>query len=135
MCLERVKYESNSCKTEDEDGFIFVINRMKRMIIRFDGHNVFPSAMEEVLNTYDGVEECAVVGVSHGEKKNGQLAKAFIVLKSDYKGQEELVLEELKKLMLQKLPERDQVEAYQIIDKLPLTPIGKVDYRALEQLR
>ena len=73
------------------------------------------------------------MGVTHGDRKNGQLAKAFITLKPEYKGKDERVLKELEQLLLQKLPERDTVEAYQIIEELPLTPIGKVDYRALEK--
>ena len=118
----------------DEDGFVFIINRMKRMIIRSDGHNVFPSVIEEVINTYEAVESCAVVGVTHVDRKNGQLTKAFITLKPEYKGKDERVIKELEQLLLQKLPERDTVEAYQIIEELPLTPIGKVDYRALEEM-
>lgn len=118
----------------DEDGFVFLINRLKRMIIRADGHNVFPSAIEEVISLYEAVESCAVVGVKHDKVGNGQIAKAFITLKEEYKSKQEIVLKELKELLAEKLPERDIVEEYQIIEQLPLTPIGKIDYQSLEYI-
>ena len=118
----------------DEDGFVFIINRVKRMIIRADGHNVFPSAIEEVINSHEAIAECAVVGIKNAEAGNGQIAKAFMVLKEDYQTKQEQVLSELQELLTRKLPERDTVEAYQFVSEIPLTPIGKVNYRALEEM-
>lgn len=46
----------------DEDGYLYIVGRLKDMIIR-GGQNIYPTEVENVLSTYPGVEECAVVGV------------------------------------------------------------------------
>lgn len=102
------------------------------MVVKPDGHNVFPSAVEAVICSHPAVDSCSVVG-KKAVGTNGKYPFAFVVLKPEYKGQENKIQEELVKLGLQKMPEREQAEFYRFIDKLPLTPIGKVDYRALEQ--
>ncbi len=129
----KVWVHTNDIGYVDEDGFIFIIGRMKRMIIRADGHNVYPSAIEAVVCQHNAVASCAAVGIKKDENSNGQIAKAFIVLKPEYANQKEVVEKELRELLLKKLPERDQAEEYGFIDELPLTLVGKVDYRALEK--
>lgn len=116
----------------NEDGVVFIVDRMKRMIIRPDGHNVWPSQIESVITQHPSVETCAVVGVPNPEGKNGQIPTAFIVLKQDISGSDDLIrnIDELSK---KRLPERDVALAYYFCDSLPLTPVGKVDFRALEQ--
>lgn len=46
----------------DEDGYLYVVGRLKDLIIR-GGQNIYPTEVENVLSTYPGIEECAVVGV------------------------------------------------------------------------
>ena len=114
-----------------EDGVVFIVDRIKRMIIRPDGHNVFPSLIEEVLSKHPLVENCAVVGVANPDNKSGQIPTAFIQLKKNDKENEQ-VLKGLKLYCKEHLPERDTPMRYNLIDKIPLTAIGKVDYRTLE---
>ncbi len=116
----------------DSNGLIYFIDRIKRMVVKPDGHNVFPSAVEAVICSHPAVDSCSVVG-KKAVGTNGKYPFAFVVLKPEFKGQEKEIQKELVKLGLQKMPEREQAEFYRFIDKLPLTPIGKVDYRALEQ--
>lgn len=116
----------------DEDGCIFIVDRMKRMIIRPDGHNVFPSVIESILATHKGVESAVVVGKLDKCGLSGRWPVAYVVLKETFKGQQESVKAELIEYMKQKLPERDKAEEIFFKDGLPLTPIGKVDYRKLE---
>lgn len=117
----------------DEDGCIFIIDRMKRMIIRPDGHNVFPSVIEAILVTHENVESATVVGKLDGKGLSGKWPVAYVVLKEACKQQQDMVKAELIELMKQKLPERDKAEEILFINTLPLTPIGKVDYRQLEK--
>ncbi len=117
----------------DEDGFIFIKGRIKRMIIRPDGHNVFPSAIEAVIVSHEYVESCAVVGIDDKTCTNGQWPYAFIVLKDEYKGKSEAI-EAIKNYCSQKLPVRDTAEYFTEITEIPLTGIAKVDYRALEKM-
>ena len=69
----------------DEDGFIYIKGRKKRMIIRPDGHNVFPLAIERVILEHDSVECCAVVGKQDNRLSAGKWPVAFIVLRKDSK--------------------------------------------------
>ncbi len=117
----------------DENGLFYHVARSKRMIVRPDGHNVFPSTIENVLATHPAVKECAVVGVDCDENQQGKLPKAVVVLNDEFKEFEPEILEELKKLCQGALPERDVAYYYEFIDKIPFTPAGKVDYVALEK--
>jgi long-chain acyl-CoA synthetase len=60
----------------DEDGFLFIVDRKKDLIIR-GGYNVYPREIEEVIYTYPGVAEVAVVGVP--DERLGEEVKAFVI--------------------------------------------------------
>ncbi len=116
----------------DMDGVIFIIDRMKRMLIRPDGHNVWPSQIESVICSHPAVAQCSVVGKKVDGSKSGVLPAAFVVVNGKY--EHERLRQELMKLNLEKLPERDVAQYYYFVDALPLTPVGKVDYRRLEEM-
>lgn len=122
---------SNDIGYMDEDGFIFLKGRMKRMIVRPDGHNVWPSQIEAVILQHPAVDLCAVVGLP-APTMNGKIPTAFIVLKKDYTPSDEL-LKGIEAYSKQYMPERDTASEFRFIDKLPMTSIGKVDFRALEE--
>src|SRR5262249_5035474 len=63
---------------QDEDGFFYIVDRVKDMIIR-GGFNVYPREVEELLITHPAVSLAAVVGVTH--ERHGQEVKAFVILK------------------------------------------------------
>lgn len=115
-----------------ENGNIFIVDRIKRMMIRYDGFKIFPSLIENTIDTHEAVEACKVVAIADAEHNQGKLPKAHVVLKEEYKPYEEQVLAELKQLCAEQLPEYVQPVDYKFRDELPLTPIGKVDYRSLE---
>ena len=109
-----------------------VIDRIKRIIIRPDGHNVFPAYIENVITKHPDVRECVCVGVKKTEFSSGKIPVAFLVLEDGQKGEADGIIEELKEMSLRELPERDVALDYIVIDKMPMTDAGKVDYRALE---
>ena len=117
----------------DEDGNIFVVNRMKRIIIRHDGFKIFPSNIERVINTHPGVDACAVVGVKDTQNNQGRLPYAFIKPVDDSVNFTKLA-EEIDELCHSQLPEYSQLDTIDYIDKIPMTPIGKVDALKLEQI-
>lgn len=117
----------------DEDGCVYIDGRLKRMIIRFDGFKVFPPFIENVVTTHKAVETCCAVGTPDKSHSQGQLPIAHIVLKPEYKGRETEVESELVELCKNELPEYAQPSAYKFREALPVTPIGKVDFKALEQ--
>ena len=115
-----------------EEGNLFIVDRMKRMIIRFDGFKVFPSLIENTISSHYAVKSCKVVGIKDLEHSQGKLPKAHIVLKPEYVQDSNKILEEIQLLCSQNLPEYVQPADYKIREELPLTAVGKIDYRALE---
>lgn len=116
----------------DEDGCIYINGRLKRMIIRFDGFKVFPPFIEDIVSTHEAVETCCAVGIPDKEHVQGYLPIVFVVLKAGCNA--DVVRKELFALCQRELPEYMQPVDFVFIDKMPLTPIGKVDYRALEKV-
>lgn len=114
--------------TRDEDGYYYIVDRKKDLIIA-SGFNVYPREVEEVLYTHPGVQEAAVVGVP--DPYRGETVKAFIVCKPGVTlTQEEIVQFCRERMAAFKVP--TQVE---FRDELPKTMVGKVLRRALRESR
>lgn len=117
----------------DEEGFLFLIGRMKRIILTsHDGvaYKVYPNIPEEKLNQHAFVHTSCIVGVSNGDDL---VLKAYLVLHPEARGNEQLVEHELRTLCEQDLSDYMRPYWYEFRHELPLTPAGKIDYRALEQ--
>ena len=116
----------------DEDGFVYLDSRIKRMIIRHDGFKVFPSMIENVVSRHPAVHQCSVVGCTDKDHVQGRLPFVYIVLKADTTAKKKQVIRELERMCAEELPEYVQPVAYKFISSMPMTPVGKVDYRQLE---
>ena len=113
----------------DEDGFIYFRQRIKRMIIT-SGYNVYPSAVENIIDALDFVQMSCVIGLPDDYK--GQKIKAFVMLKEGITPTDEhkaLIIEHCKKNVAR------YAMPYEIEfrDSLPKTLVGKVAYRVLEE--
>ena len=119
----------------DEDGFVYLDARIKRIIIRHDGFKVFPSMIENVISRHPAVHQCCVVGCADTDHTQGRLPFVFVVLEPAATGKKRQILRELRQLCLEELPEYVQpaASAYKIIPEMPMTPAGKADYRKLEE--
>ena len=71
-------FKTGDMATIDEDGYFFIVDRKKDLIIR-GGYNVYPREIEEVIYEHPAVRECAVVGVPHDEL--GEEVGAAVALK------------------------------------------------------
>ena len=116
----------------DEDGFVYLDSRIKRLIIRHDGFKVFPSMIENVVSRHPAVHQCSVVGCTDKDHVQGRLPFVYIVLKADTTAKKKQVIRELERMCTEELPEYVQPVAYKFIPSMPMTPVGKVDYRQLE---
>ena len=116
----------------DEDGFVFLDSRIKRLIIRHDGFKVFPSMIENVISRHPAVHQCSVVGCTDKDHVQGRLPFVYIVLKADTTAKKKQVIRELERMCSEELPEYVQPVAYKFIPEMPMTPVGKIDYRQLE---
>ena len=116
----------------DEDGFVYVLNRIKRVIIRHDGFKVYPYIIENEVMPIHGVDAACAVAVKDPEHKQGNLPFLFIKPMPGY--EDHVVLEKvLRKACAEALPEYVQPAGYAFVDEFPYTQVGKVDYRALEE--
>lgn len=113
----------------NRDGVITYVSRLKRMLIS-SGYNVYPSHIESVIETHEGVLKCTVVGIPHPYKV--QVAKAFIILKDGYKDNLK-IKKDIKEICEKNLAKFEQPAEYEYRESLPTTLIGKVDYKKLER--
>jgi long-chain acyl-CoA synthetase len=117
-------FHSGDIGVRDEDGFYFIVDRKKDMIIR-GGFNVYPREVEEVLYAHPAVAEAAVIGVpnpSHGEE-----VKAILALKRDAEaGADEIIAFCKTRLAAYKYP-----RIIEFLDDLPKGPTGKILKREL----
>ena len=116
-----------------KDGLVFFQDRLKRIIIRSDGHNVWPSRIEQIIEENPHVKQCCVTGVKDPNVENGEIPTAFIVLNEGSLDIADEIIRDINEVSLSRLPERDIALEYYIQDELPLTPVGKIDYLKLSK--
>ncbi|HZE38182.1 MAG TPA: long-chain fatty acid--CoA ligase [Stackebrandtia sp.] len=118
-------FHTGDIGTQDADGYIFVVDRLKDMIIR-NGLNVYPREVEEVLMTHPGVSLAAVVGVPH--ETHGEEIKAFVIRESGVDvSAEELIAWARENMAAYKYP-----RGVEFRDSLPMTASGKILKRELK---
>ncbi|MDT9593480.1 long-chain fatty acid--CoA ligase [Nocardioides zeae] len=118
-------FRSGDLGRKDADGWYYIVDRAKDMIIR-GGFNVYPRELEEVLMTHPSVSLAAVIGVPH--ESHGEEVKAYVILdqNADAVTSEELVAWGKEQFAAYKYPR--QVE---VVETLPMTATGKILKREL----
>lgn len=112
--------------TVDEDGYIYVVDRKKDVIIS-GGENISSREVEDVLYEHPAVLEAAAIGVPH--ERWGEAVKAIVVLKKGAVTTEEEIIEHCKRNMAGfKRP-----QSVEFVDSFPKTPIGKIMKRELRE--
>ena len=110
----------------DEEGFFRIVDRKKDMIVT-GGFNVYPREIEDVLSEHPSVSNAAVIGVP--DARWGEAVKAIVVLKADARP----CAEELIALVRQKKGPVQAPKTIEFVERLPLTPVGKPDKKALRR--
>jgi fatty-acyl-CoA synthase len=109
---------------EDENGFLTIVDRKKDMIVS-GGFNIFPREVEDVISTDPGVAAVAVIGTP--DEKWGEAVTAVIVLRPGAK----LDIDELIALVKERKGSHYAPKAVEIVDSIPMSPLGKPDKKAL----
>ncbi|PWA09202.1 acyl-CoA synthetase [Pueribacillus theae] len=112
-------FHSGDLVTYDEEGFIYIVDRKKDMIIS-GGENIYPAEIEEVLYTHPSILECAVIGVPDADW--GESVKAMIVLKPE----QSLSEQEVISYCTEHLASYKKPKIVEFIDELPRNASGKV---------
>ncbi|HEY6932836.1 MAG TPA: long-chain fatty acid--CoA ligase [Marmoricola sp.] len=117
-------FRTGDLARRDKDGFYYIVDRSKDMIIR-GGYNVYPREVEEVLMTHPDVSLAAVVGVPHDT--HGEEVKAFVILNEGASTTaEELVAWGKEQMASYKYP-----RIVELVPSLPMTATGKILKREL----
>ncbi|HEU0204239.1 MAG TPA: long-chain fatty acid--CoA ligase [Burkholderiaceae bacterium] len=118
-------FRSGDVATMDDDGFVFIVDRAKDMLL-CGGFNVYPRVLEEAIYEHPAVAEVAVIGI-HDEYR-GQSPKAFVTLKA---GAAPFTLDELRTFLGGRLGKHEMVQALEIRAELPKTAVGKLSKKEL----
>ena len=114
----------------DEEGFLFILDRKKRSI-KISAVNIFPSEIEDVAKNHPDVDEACAVAYHYKEKV---YIKLYVTLKDDQLNKEK-IKREIFALCEKKLIKYSWPRLIEIIDEMPRTNFGKVDYKKFEMLR
>jgi long-chain acyl-CoA synthetase len=117
-------FRSGDLARRDEDGYYYIVDRAKDMIIR-GGFNVYPREVEEVLLTHPAVSLAAVVGVPHDSY--GEEVKAFVILNPGV----EITPDELVEWSKNEMAGYKYPRIVEIRETLPMTATGKILKREL----
>lgn len=112
-----------------KDGVLHYQSRLKRMIIS-NGYNIYPIELEEIICKCKYVKQCTVVAIKHSQKS--EVPKAVIVLKDNVLLTSEIE-KEIKDYCRKNIAKYAIPYEYEFRETLPVTKVGKVDYRKLEK--
>src|SRR4051812_1488789 len=118
-------FHTGDIATVDEDGYLFIVDRKKELVIR-GGYNVYPREIEEVLYTHAAVREAAVIGIAHDEL--GEEVAAAVALKEGADASPE----EIRDYVKQRVAAYKYPRVVWIEDELPKTATGKILKREIE---
>ena len=118
-------FHTGDMATIDEDGYFFIVDRKKDLIIR-GGYNVYPREIEEVIYEHPAIREVAVLGVPHDEL--GEEVGAAVALKDG----EECSADDLREHCKEQLAAYKYPREVWFVDELPKGPTGKILKREIE---
>ena len=107
----------------DDDGYIFIEDRKKDMIL-VSGFNVYPNEVENVVVEMDGILEAAAIGIP--DERSGEMVKIFAVRTND-----SVTEQDVKDFCKKNLTGYKRPRAVEFRDELPKTNVGKILRRAL----
>ncbi len=112
-------YHTGDIGRMDQDGFLYIVDRKKDMIVR-GGENIYPAEVEKVLLEHPAVAETAVIGVP--DPRLQEKVKAFVAFKKGQSAsEEELVAHCMKNMAKYKVP-----QLWEFVDALPRNAMGKI---------
>ncbi len=112
--------------TWDADGYMYVVDRKKDMIVS-GGENIYSARVEEIIYRHPAVKECAVIGVPH--PVYGETVKACVVLRDGYHATAEEIIESCRPY----LASYQKPTSIDFVDVLPKSPTGKLLKRVLRE--
>jgi O-succinylbenzoate-CoA ligase len=125
--LEDGWYHSGDLGKKDEDGFIYVVDRLKDMIIS-GGENIYPAELEMIIGRHPSVAEAAVVGAP--DSTWGEIPVAYVVKKPGA----DLTAEDILDICRNNLAKYKCIKEVRLVDALPRNAVGKILKKELRKL-
>lgn len=116
----------------DKDGYVTIVDRLKDML-NVGGFKVFSREVEDKLYSHPAIEFCAIVGVPNPKRPGSEIVKLVVQPRAEYAKEDR---ESLRDSLLEYA--RDNLAPYKVpkliefVEKMPLTPVGKVDKKILK---
>jgi len=121
--------------TMDEDGYVYVVDRAKDMII-VGGYKVFSSEVEDKFYKHPAVGMCALVGLPNPERPDSEIVKLVVQKSAAYRDVPDSEVEaELKAFARETLAPYKVPKIYEFVEAIPLTSVGKVNKKVLRVRR
>ena len=117
-------FSTGDVARRDEDGFIYIVDRKKEMIIS-GGFNIYPREVEQAIESHPAVAEAAVIGVP--DETWGEAVKALVVLKPNTSA----TAEEITELCRTKIASYKKPHSVEFVESLPKNFQGKIMRRTL----
>lgn len=114
----------------DLDGNVYIVGRMKRMIVR-NGNKIFPANTENIVLKLDEIDNCAIVGID--DEIERKVPVIHIVLKDGITESKDEIVDKIRNIISENLPEFNIPVKYVFRKSMPLTSINKIDFKKLEQ--
>jgi len=119
----------------DEEGYFTIVDRSKDMV-NVGGFKVFSQEVEEKLHDHPAIELCAIIGVPNPKRPGSELVKLLVQLEQGYEERnEEDTKQDILSFARQCLSPYKVPKIIKFMERLPLTPVGKVDKNALRSDR
>ncbi len=115
----------------DDEGFLFITDRLKRVILLHCGNKVFPLDLEKMIEKIDGVEKAVVVPEEDANHPGYFVPCCFIVSNKNYSETE--LLKIINEDCLKHLPDYIRISSVYLRKDLPHTQIGKIDLKSLTE--
>lgn len=114
----------------DLDGNVYIVGRMKRMIVR-NGNKIFPANTENIVLKLEEIDNCAIVGMDDDIER--KVPVIHIMLKEGVTESKEIIIDKIKKIISENLPEFNIPVKFIFRKSMPLTSINKIDFKSLEK--
>ena len=118
----------------DEDGYLYIVNRLKRVIIRHDGFKIFPFVIENAIGSVEGVDAAYAVAIKDPDHAQGLLPHVFLRKKADCTISDDELIKKVRATCEKEIPEYCLPYSYSMISDVPYTKIGKIDYIKLAEM-
>lgn len=130
-CSGNVMYYTGDVGYIDKNGEVDIIGRKRKMITMFNGYKIASPAIEEMVETLPEIKDCVIVPMKDPFHPKGEVPKAYVSLNSSSKDDIE---SKVKGVVSKNMNERNEIFDVKIVDEIPLTKMGKKDFKAIEIL-